>query len=150
MSDDATQIIHLRLKLITHIPFHTKFLTTLSFLIILIELTAIHSFRFKVNACKYYWKLCCRPLLEDREILWEKRHYLVSQPQALPKVLLAAHSWDYACLSDLHSLLHAWNPLDAVSSLQLLLPWLDSQTGFNIVMLISLLDFTLKIQATFC
>ncbi|XP_054261584.1 phosphatidylinositol 4-phosphate 3-kinase C2 domain-containing subunit beta-like [Macrosteles quadrilineatus] len=63
-----------------------------------------------------------RPLLEDREILWEKRHYLVSQPQALPKVLLAAHSWDYACLSDLHAMLHTWAPLEPVSALQLLLP----------------------------
>lgn len=48
----------------------------------------------------------------------------MSQPQALPKVLLAAHSWDYACLSDLHAMLHTWQPLDAVSALQLLLPWL--------------------------
>jgi hypothetical protein len=70
-----------------------------------------------------------RPLLEDREILWEKRHYLVSQPQALPKVLLAAHSWDYACLSDLHTMLYTWAPLEPVTALQLLLPWLAHHTS---------------------
>jgi len=34
-----------------------------------------------------------RPFIE-REILWEKRHYLRGVPGALPKVLLAARSWD--------------------------------------------------------
>ncbi|KAI5702472.1 hypothetical protein M8J75_000487 [Diaphorina citri] len=63
-----------------------------------------------------------RPRLEDREILWEKRHYLVGIPNGLAKVLLAAHSWDYACLNDLHSMLHSWAPLDPVPALQLLLP----------------------------
>ncbi|RZF38830.1 hypothetical protein LSTR_LSTR000533 [Laodelphax striatellus] len=62
------------------------------------------------------------PQVEDREVLWEKRHYLLGKPQALPKVFLAAHSWDYACLADLYSLLHSWTPLDPVSALQLLLP----------------------------
>ncbi|KAL1459698.1 hypothetical protein WDU94_011655 [Cyamophila willieti] len=63
-----------------------------------------------------------RPRLEDREILWEKRHYLVGIPNGLAKVLLAAHSWDYACLNDLHSMLHSWAPLEPVPALQLLLP----------------------------
>uniref|UniRef100_A0A8D8S4J0 Phosphatidylinositol 4-phosphate 3-kinase C2 domain-containing subunit alpha n=1 Tax=Cacopsylla melanoneura TaxID=428564 RepID=A0A8D8S4J0_9HEMI len=63
-----------------------------------------------------------RPRLEDREILWEKRHYLVGMPSGLAKVLLAAHSWDYACLNDLHSMLHSWAPLEPVPALQLLLP----------------------------
>ncbi|KAL1110477.1 hypothetical protein AAG570_008005 [Ranatra chinensis] len=62
------------------------------------------------------------PVVEDREVLWEKRHYLLNHPQALPKVLLAAHSWDYTCLPDLHSMVHSWKPMDPVSALQLLLP----------------------------
>nr|XP_014285368.1 phosphatidylinositol 4-phosphate 3-kinase C2 domain-containing subunit beta isoform X2 [Halyomorpha halys] len=62
------------------------------------------------------------PMDVDREIMWEKRHYLLNHPQALPKVLLAAHSWDYSCLQDLHSMLHSWAALDHVSALQLLLP----------------------------
>uniref|UniRef100_A0A1B6CT28 Uncharacterized protein n=3 Tax=Clastoptera arizonana TaxID=38151 RepID=A0A1B6CT28_9HEMI len=63
-----------------------------------------------------------KPLVEDREVLWEKRHYLSTIPHALPKVFLAAHSWDYACLADLHSMLHTWTPMDPVNALQLLLP----------------------------
>ncbi|RZB62205.1 phosphatidylinositol 4-phosphate 3-kinase C2 domain-containing subunit alpha, partial [Asbolus verrucosus] len=59
---------------------------------------------------------------EIREVLWEKRHYLYHIPEALPKVLLAAHSWDYACLPDLHGMLHAWKPLRPIQALQLLLP----------------------------
>jgi phosphatidylinositol-4-phosphate 3-kinase len=64
-----------------------------------------------------------RPAVEDREVLWEKRHYLFHMPQALPKVLLAAHSWDWACLDDLHTMLHMWSPMEPVSAMQLLLPW---------------------------
>ncbi|XP_050441435.1 phosphatidylinositol 4-phosphate 3-kinase C2 domain-containing subunit beta isoform X2 [Adelges cooleyi] len=63
-----------------------------------------------------------RPLSEDREVLWEKRYYLLSKPEALPKVLLAAHSWDYACLADLHSMLKTWAPIDPLDALQLFLP----------------------------
>lgn len=59
---------------------------------------------------------------EDREILWEKRHYLHHIPEALPKVLLAAHSWEWACLSDLHGMLHTWKPMKPVQALELLLP----------------------------
>lgn len=64
-----------------------------------------------------------RPLSEDREVLWEKRYYLLSKPKALPKVLLAAHSWDYACLADLHSMLKSWSPIEPLDALQLFLPW---------------------------
>ncbi|KAL3279433.1 hypothetical protein HHI36_016944 [Cryptolaemus montrouzieri] len=57
-----------------------------------------------------------------REVLWEKRHYLHHMPECLPKVLLAAHSWEFSCLPDLHGMLHAWKPLTPIQSLQLLLP----------------------------
>jgi phosphatidylinositol-4-phosphate 3-kinase len=70
-----------------------------------------------------YVTYCDRPAVEDREVLWEKRHYLFHMPQALPKVLLAAHSWDWACLDDLHTMLHMWSPMQPVSAMQLLLPW---------------------------
>ncbi|XP_044594663.1 phosphatidylinositol 4-phosphate 3-kinase C2 domain-containing subunit beta isoform X2 [Cotesia glomerata] len=63
-----------------------------------------------------------RPPVDEREILWEKRHYLHEIPEALPKVLLAAHSWDWACLPDLHASLRVWSPLPPVQALQLLLP----------------------------
>uniref|UniRef100_A0AAG5DMA9 Phosphatidylinositol-4-phosphate 3-kinase n=1 Tax=Anopheles atroparvus TaxID=41427 RepID=A0AAG5DMA9_ANOAO len=60
--------------------------------------------------------------LEKREVLWEKRHYLHRFPHALPKILHAAHSWDYACLADLHALLKSWTVLSPVQALELLLP----------------------------
>ncbi|EDV96661.1 phosphatidylinositol 4-phosphate 3-kinase C2 domain-containing subunit beta [Drosophila grimshawi] len=59
---------------------------------------------------------------ERREVFWEKRLYLQQYPNALPKVLHAAHSWDYANLIDLHSLLHSWAPLSPLQALELLLP----------------------------
>ncbi|CAD7005638.1 unnamed protein product [Ceratitis capitata] len=59
---------------------------------------------------------------DKREVFWEKRLYLQSFPYALPKVLHAAHSWDYASLIDLHSLLHSWTPLSPLQALELLLP----------------------------
>jgi phosphatidylinositol-4-phosphate 3-kinase len=60
--------------------------------------------------------------LDKREVLWEKRYYLQNFPNALPKVLHAAHSWDYACLADLHALLKSWTPLPPLQALELLLP----------------------------
>lgn len=59
---------------------------------------------------------------DRREVFWEKRLYLQKYPNALPKVLHAAHSWDYANLIDLHSLLHSWAPLSPLQALELLLP----------------------------
>lgn len=66
---------------------------------------------------------CLRGSVEEREILWEKRHYLHEEPFALAKVLLAAHSWDVSCLPDLHSLVKNWAPLAPADALHLLLPW---------------------------
>lgn len=43
-------------------------------------------------------------------------------PQALPKVRLAAHSWAYMNLPDLHGMLHAWKKLEPRQALELLLP----------------------------
>ncbi|EDV39394.1 uncharacterized protein Dana_GF24513, isoform E [Drosophila ananassae] len=59
---------------------------------------------------------------DRREVFWEKRLYLQKYPNALPKVLHAAHSWDYANLIDLHALLHSWAPLSPLQALELLLP----------------------------
>ncbi|KAK4883151.1 hypothetical protein RN001_006470 [Aquatica leii] len=59
---------------------------------------------------------------EVREVLWEKRHYLYNIPSALPKVLLAAHSWEWAFLPDLHGILSCWKPMSPIQAIQLLLP----------------------------
>ncbi|XP_059622925.1 phosphatidylinositol 4-phosphate 3-kinase C2 domain-containing subunit beta [Phlebotomus argentipes] len=60
--------------------------------------------------------------LDKREVLWEKRHYLQALPHALPKILHAAHSWDFASVIDLHDLLRSWSPLSPLQALELLLP----------------------------
>lgn len=60
--------------------------------------------------------------LDKREVLWEKRYYLHSFPHALAKILHAAYSWDYNSVGDLHSLLHAWTPLEPLQAMELLLP----------------------------
>ena len=58
----------------------------------------------------------------EKEVLWEKRYYLKNIPGALPKVLLAAHSWDYACLPGLYGLLEYYTMPEAMDILQLFLP----------------------------
>lgn len=60
---------------------------------------------------------------EEKELLWGKKYCLHQFPYALPKVLLSAHGWDWACLSDIYSLLQAWTPLSPVDSLHLLTPY---------------------------
>ena len=59
----------------------------------------------------------------NREVLWEKRYYLNKIPGALPKVLLAAHSWDFASLPSLYGLLQTWKQPSPIDVLQLFLPW---------------------------
>ena len=59
---------------------------------------------------------------QDKEVLWEKRYYLKNTPGALPKVLLAAHSWDYACLPGLYGLLEYYSKPEPMDILQLFLP----------------------------
>lgn len=60
--------------------------------------------------------------IDKREVLWEKRYYLHAFPRALPKILHAAHSWDFACLADLHALMKSWCPLKPLEAIELLLP----------------------------
>lgn len=62
-----------------------------------------------------------RPSLE-KEVLWEKRHYLRRTPGALPKVLLSVRSWEPDCLVDLYGLLDTWPRPDIIDTLQLFLP----------------------------
>ena len=58
----------------------------------------------------------------EKEILWEKRYYLKNVAGALPKVLLAAHSWDFACLPSLYGLLEYYKKPEPMDILQLFLP----------------------------
>lgn len=60
--------------------------------------------------------------VDKREVLWEKRYYLHKFPHALPKILHAAHSWDYDSATDLHALIRSWEPLSPLQALELFLP----------------------------
>lgn len=60
--------------------------------------------------------------LDKREVLWEKRFYLHKLPHALPKILHAAHSWDYDSATALHALIRSWESLTPLQALELFLP----------------------------
>ena len=55
-------------------------------------------------------------------MVWEKRHYLSEKPEALSRVLQAAHSWDWASLSELYTIVKDWSPITPLQALELLLP----------------------------
>uniref|UniRef100_A0A8C4V6P7 Phosphatidylinositol 4-phosphate 3-kinase C2 domain-containing subunit alpha n=1 Tax=Falco tinnunculus TaxID=100819 RepID=A0A8C4V6P7_FALTI len=57
---------------------------------------------------------------EDKEFLWEKRHYCHSHTSSLPKILVSAPHWDWASLPEIYSLLHQWPPLSPLAALELL------------------------------
>ncbi|XP_067152163.1 phosphatidylinositol 4-phosphate 3-kinase C2 domain-containing subunit alpha isoform X4 [Apteryx mantelli] len=57
---------------------------------------------------------------EDKEFLWEKRHYCHSHTSSLPKLLASAPHWDWASLPEIYSLLQQWSPLSPLAALELL------------------------------
>ncbi|XP_074660080.1 phosphatidylinositol 4-phosphate 3-kinase C2 domain-containing subunit alpha-like [Tubulanus polymorphus] len=59
---------------------------------------------------------------DENELLWEKRHHLMGIPEALPKVLLAAHSWNWSCLADIYAMIKLWAPLPPDVALELITP----------------------------
>ncbi|KAK6109822.1 Phosphatidylinositol 3- and 4-kinase family protein [Brugia pahangi] len=59
---------------------------------------------------------------DEKEALWEKRHYLTHIPDALPLVLASAVGWDWASLTNIYQLLDDWMPLSSVQAIELLLP----------------------------
>ncbi|XP_045492000.1 phosphatidylinositol 4-phosphate 3-kinase C2 domain-containing subunit alpha [Colias croceus] len=59
---------------------------------------------------------------ECREILWEKRQYLVELPGAMPLVLLAATNWYGEHRQQLVSLLQLWEKPSPLNAMHLLLP----------------------------
>ena len=59
---------------------------------------------------------------KNKEIVWDKRHYLRGVCGALPKVLLAARSWDPKSLPSLYGLIESWPQPDIIDILQLFLP----------------------------
>ncbi|XP_031469738.1 phosphatidylinositol 4-phosphate 3-kinase C2 domain-containing subunit alpha [Phasianus colchicus] len=57
---------------------------------------------------------------EDKEFLWERRHYCHSHTNCLPKILASAPHWDWASLPEIYSLLQQWPPLSPLAALELL------------------------------
>ncbi|OQV22471.1 Phosphatidylinositol 4-phosphate 3-kinase C2 domain-containing subunit alpha [Hypsibius exemplaris] len=57
----------------------------------------------------------------EKEIVWEKRHYLHSCQGALTRILESAHGWDWASLADIYAILDYWEQLSPVQAMQLLL-----------------------------
>jgi len=47
---------------------------------------------------------------------------LYKKPEALPRVLQAAHSWDWSNLAELYTMVKDWAPLTPLQALELLLP----------------------------
>jgi len=59
---------------------------------------------------------------QDKELLWDKRHYLGGVSGSLPKVLLAVRSWDPKSLPSMYGMIEAWPKPDTIDVLQLFLP----------------------------
>ncbi|CAH2063570.1 unnamed protein product, partial [Iphiclides podalirius] len=59
---------------------------------------------------------------EAREVMWEKRQYLVELPGALPLVLLAATNWCGEQRAQLVALLELWERPSPLNAMHLLLP----------------------------
>lgn len=60
--------------------------------------------------------------IECREILWEKRQYLLEISGALPLVLLSATSWDMVHRNQLLRLVRQWSMPSPLNAMHLLLP----------------------------
>ncbi|CAH1786121.1 unnamed protein product [Owenia fusiformis] len=58
----------------------------------------------------------------EKEVLWEKRHYLYGHPEALARVLAACTSWEWASLADTYTMVQQWSPLTPIQAMTLLLP----------------------------
>lgn len=59
---------------------------------------------------------------DEKEALWERRHFLTQIPDALPLVLASAVGWDWPSLTNIYQLLDDWMPLSSVQAIELLLP----------------------------
>uniref|UniRef100_A0A452HT92 Phosphatidylinositol 4-phosphate 3-kinase C2 domain-containing subunit alpha n=1 Tax=Gopherus agassizii TaxID=38772 RepID=A0A452HT92_9SAUR len=57
---------------------------------------------------------------EDKEFLWEKRHYCHGHTHSLPKILASAPHWDWTSLPEIYSLLQQWPPLPPLTAMELL------------------------------
>ena len=57
---------------------------------------------------------------DDKEIIWNHRHFILSSPDALPKFLQSVQWADLNQVREMHALLPRWVPLKPVAALELL------------------------------
>uniref|UniRef100_A0A2C9K7Y0 phosphatidylinositol 3-kinase n=1 Tax=Biomphalaria glabrata TaxID=6526 RepID=A0A2C9K7Y0_BIOGL len=64
----------------------------------------------RLLVCGVMEKETCLGFTSDElEILWTHRHYMKDHPTLLPRILMAAHSWDWASLPEIYALCSAAN-----------------------------------------
>lgn len=61
--------------------------------------------------------------VNEKEMIWCKRYYLMGKPEALPIVLRSNVSWDAAHMSQVLPLLQSWKPISPSIALELLMPY---------------------------
>ncbi|PIK56433.1 hypothetical protein BSL78_06677 [Apostichopus japonicus] len=77
----------------------------------------------------------------DSAFLWAKRHYCHQFRGALPQILGAAPTWDWASLPEIYSLLSSWPPLEPLQAMQLLHPrFADQEIRYKAVKWMHLLQ----------
>ncbi|GMR62071.1 hypothetical protein PMAYCL1PPCAC_32266, partial [Pristionchus mayeri] len=59
---------------------------------------------------------------DDKELLWQRRHYLTDYPEALALILESVGDWSVAFLPSIYECLDAWAELPPIMALTLLLP----------------------------
>lgn len=59
---------------------------------------------------------------DEREMLWQKRSYLMHLPEALPLVLASVPDWSFYFLSNVYQIIEDWVSLSPVQAMELLLP----------------------------
>ena len=59
---------------------------------------------------------------DEGEFLWEKRHFLYTWPEALPRVIQQIGSWYWGSLTETYSMVNEWSPMTPEQALELLLP----------------------------
>ncbi|VDM62901.1 unnamed protein product [Angiostrongylus costaricensis] len=59
---------------------------------------------------------------DEREMLWQKRSYLMHLPEALPLVLASVPDWSFYFLSNVYQIIEDWASLSPVQAMELLLP----------------------------